>query len=214
MLTSPHLAAVNFTGSVGTFRSVWKNVSQNLDKNHGFPRLVGECGGKDFHFIHESADVDTAVNQTIRAAFEYSGQKCSACSRLYVADNLWPKIKEGLLSVRSQLKLGTPLEFDTFLSAVIDKNSFNNINDYLREAQSSSAYEVLGGGKTDDSVGYYIEPTIIQTNDPNSRLMREEIFGPVLTVFVYDHNKVEEALELCDKTSGFALTGAVFAQDQ
>ncbi|CAG2168524.1 unnamed protein product, partial [Oppiella nova] len=213
-LTSPYLSAVNFTGSVGTFRNIWRTVANSLDTNHGFPRLVGECGGKDYHFVHESADVDTVVAQTMRAAFEYSGQKCSACSRLYVPDTTWPKIKEGLLSVRSALKLGTPLEFDTFMTAVIDKNSFKTIRDYINEAQTSPSHTVLGGGKCDDSTGWYIEPTIVETTDPNSRLIREEIFGPVLTVYVYKAAKVGEALDLCDRTSGFALTGSLFAKDQ
>lgn len=213
VLSSPHLSAVNFTGSVGTFRSIWRKVSNNLDNNRNFPRLIGECGGKDYHFVHESADIDTVISSTIRASFEYSGQKCSACSRLYVPNSIWPKIKDGLLSVRSQLKLGSPLEFDTFMSAVIDKNSFNNINDYICEAKSSSTHTILGGGNVDDSVGYYIEPTIIETTDPKSKLICEEIFGPVLTVFVYDSKRVKEALELVDNTSDFALTGAVFGQD-
>ena len=169
--------------------------------------------GKNYHFIHESADIQSAVAQTIRAAFEYSGQKCSACSRLYVPDSIWSKFKQELLSVHSQLKLSSPLEFDTFLTAVIDDPAFERISNYISQTQGSNELQLLAGGKCDKSKGYYIEPTIIQTSNPNHVFMNEEIFGPVLTVFVYQSKHLNQALQLANNHE-FGLTGAIFAQDK
>lgn len=211
---SPHLAGINFTGSVETFRYIWKKVAENIDIYRTYPRLVGECGGKNFHFIHASADIDTAVNCTIRSAYGYGGQKCSACSRMYVPESKWGEIKEHLVQKHKELKLGSPEDYDTFVSAVIDDKSFKNIKDYIDYAKSSQDLSIVAGGKCDDSVGYFIEPTIIETKKPDDKLMNEEIFGPVLSVYVYPDQKYKETLELVDKTSPFALTGAVFGKDR
>ncbi|KAK8775262.1 hypothetical protein V5799_031392 [Amblyomma americanum] len=211
---SPHLACVNFTGSVATFRTIWKQVSQNLDIYTNFPRLVGECGGKNFHFVHPSADLPTVVAQTTRSGFEYSGQKCSAVERVYVPNSLWSKLKEQLVEAQKELKLGSPLEFDTFTSAVIDKAAFNKITGYLQHAKNSSNLKVLAGGGSDDSRGYFVQPTILETSDPQDKIMKEEIFGPVYTVYVYPDNEVDRSLELARSTAPFGLTASVFARDE
>uniref|UniRef100_A0A672ZE51 Multifunctional fusion protein n=1 Tax=Sphaeramia orbicularis TaxID=375764 RepID=A0A672ZE51_9TELE len=204
---SEHLAGINFTGSVPHFRTEHScNVLY-------FPFL--ECGGKNFHFIHKSADVNSVVNGTIRSAFEYGGQKCSACSRMYVPDTLWPQIKEGLLSVHKNIKVGDPVEdFGTFFSAVIDDKSFGRIKKWLDHAKSSPNLKIIAGGNCDDKKGYFVEPTIVETKDPQDSIMNEEIFGPVLSVFVYPENNYKEVLHLIDNTSPYALTGAVFAKDE
>lgn len=212
--SSPHLAGINFTGSVETFRHIWKKVAENIDVYRTFPRLTGECGGKNFHFIHTSADIDTAVNCTMRAAYGYGGQKCSACSRLYVPESLWGKVKEGLIEKQKEMKLGSPEDFDTFVSAVIDDKSFNTIKGYIDYAKANPDLSIVAGGKCDNSVGYFIEPTIIETKKPDDKIMNEEIFGPVLTVYVYPDAKYRETLNLVDKTSPFGLTGAVFGKDR
>uniref|UniRef100_A0AAR2IGH5 Delta-1-pyrroline-5-carboxylate dehydrogenase, mitochondrial n=1 Tax=Pygocentrus nattereri TaxID=42514 RepID=A0AAR2IGH5_PYGNA len=213
--SSEHLAGINFTGSVPTFKRLWKQVAQNLDIYRNFPRVAGECGGKNFHFVHKSADVHSVVTGTIRSAFEYGGQKCSACSRMYVPDSLWPQIKQDLLAIHKQIKLGDPVEdFGTFFSAVIDDKSFARIKGWLSHAKASPSLTVIAGGNCDDKKGYYVEPTIIETKDPQDKIMNEEIFGPVLTVYVYPENDYKKVLELIDSTSPYALTGAVFSQDK
>ncbi|XP_065333703.1 delta-1-pyrroline-5-carboxylate dehydrogenase, mitochondrial [Cloeon dipterum] len=211
---SPNLAGINFTGSVPTFNRLWAQVGKNINLYKNFPRLIGECGGKNYHFVHPSADAESVVMGTIRSAFEYCGQKCSACSRMYVSESLWPKIKEGLLAERDKLKVGPVTEFDSFMSAVIDEKAFKRIKSYIDKAKNSSALKILGGGHYDDSVGYFVQPTIIQSNDPKHRIMSEEIFGPVLSIYVYPDNKVDSTLELVSETTSYALTGAVFAQDE
>ncbi|CAG9862145.1 unnamed protein product [Phyllotreta striolata] len=211
---SPHLAGINFTGSVPTFTRLWKQVGENIGIYRNFPRLIGECGGKNYHFIHPTADVDSVVNGTIRSAFEFCGQKCSACSRMYVPESLWPKIKEGLLAKRSQLKIGDPTDPHSFTSAVIDDKAFKRIKGYIDHARSSSNLEIIGGGKCDDSVGYFIEPTIVESKDPKDKIMVEEIFGPVLAVYVYKDAKVKETIDLIGTSTSFALTGAIFARDE
>ncbi|XP_048028614.1 delta-1-pyrroline-5-carboxylate dehydrogenase, mitochondrial [Megalobrama amblycephala] len=213
--SSEHLAGINFTGSVPTFKRLWKQVAQNLDIYRNFPRVAGECGGKNFHFVHKSADVHSVVTGTIRSAFEYGGQKCSACSRMYVPDSLWPQIKQGLLDVHKQIKLGDPVEdFGTFFSAVIDDKSFSRIKGWLEHAKTSPHLKIIAGGNCDDKKGYFVEPTIIETTDPQEKIMNEEIFGPVLTVYVYPESDYKKVLQLVDNTSPYALTGAVFAQDK
>ncbi|TRY99941.1 hypothetical protein DNTS_008425 [Danionella cerebrum] len=229
--SSEHLAGVNFTGSVPyvslslclywmlyirrTFKRLWKQVAQNLDIYRNFPRVAGECGGKNFHFVHSSADVNSVVMGTVRSAFEYGGQKCSACSRMYVPDSLWPQIRQGLLDVHKQISLGDPVEdFGTFFSAVIDDKSFSRIKGWLEHARSSPHLKIIAGGNCDDSKGYFVEPTIIETTDPREKIMNEEIFGPILTVYVYPENDYKQVLHLIDNTSPYALTGAVFSQDQ
>ncbi|KAI2808546.1 hypothetical protein BLOT_006491 [Blomia tropicalis] len=214
VISSPDLAAVNFTGSVNTFRTIWKNVAANLDTNKTFPRMVGECGGKDFHLLHPSADLSTAIPQTVRAAFEYSGQKCSACSRLYVPSSIWPLVEQGLLEITSKLKLGSPLEFDTFLSAVIDGASFKRIKLLLDFVKSDSTHTILAGGNASFEKGFFVEPTIILTTDPHSKLLTNEIFGPVLTVYVFDDAKMDETMTLIDQSTPYALTGSIFATDK
>lgn len=213
--SSEHLAGINFTGSVPTFKRLWKQVAQNLDVYKTFPRLAGECGGKNFHFVHKSADIDSVAMGTIRSAFEYGGQKCSACSRMYVPDSTWPQIRQRLLDIHKHIAVGDPVDdFSTFFSAVIDDKSFSRIKKWLDHAKSSPNLKVIAGGNCDDKKGYFVEPTIIETKDPQEAIMKEEIFGPVLTVYVYPENNYKEVLHLIDNTSPYALTGAVFAQDQ
>eukprot|EP01114_Cavostelium_apophysatum_P021305 TRINITY_DN739_c0_g1_i1.p1 TRINITY_DN739_c0_g1~~TRINITY_DN739_c0_g1_i1.p1 ORF type:complete len:552 (-),score=153.58 TRINITY_DN739_c0_g1_i1:52-1707(-) len=215
LLNSPHFAGIHFTGSTGVFNNIMFKTAQNLSKNlyRGYPRIVGETGGKDFHFVHKSADVDNVVNNTLRAAFEYLGQKCSACSRAYFPDNLWPEIKTKMVSALGKMKQGQPDDFTNFLGAVIDKNSFNNIKGYIDEAKKSADCEVIGG-KYDDSVGYFVDPTLIICKNPKYRSMEEEIFGPVLSIYVYPADQYEETLKLCDETSPYSLTGSIFAKDR
>ncbi|KAG8186488.1 hypothetical protein JTE90_009243 [Oedothorax gibbosus] len=210
---SPHLAGINFTGSLKTFQLLWKWTSENIVIYNNFPRLIGECGGKNFHFVHNSADVESVVACSIRSAFEYSGQKCSALDRMYVPESLWPKIKEGLLELRNKIKMGSPLDPDTFLSAVIDDRAFAKNKEFIGHAEFSPDCTILGGGKCDDSKGYFIEPTIIQTTNPSDILMKEEFFGPLLVVYVYKDAAVDDVL-LMAKNNKYALTGAIFAQDQ
>lgn len=212
--SSPHLGGINFTGSVATFNRLWTQVGQNINRYHSYPRLIGECGGKNYHFVHPSADVTSVVMGTIRSAFEYCGQKCSACSRMYVPQSLWPEIKAGLLAERSRLKIGDPVEFDCFTSAVIDDKAFKRITSYIEHANSSKNLTVIGGGKYDNSKGYFIEPTIVETVDPEDRIIVEEIFGPVLSVFVYREKDLDSTLRLVGESTPYALTGAVFATDQ
>ncbi|KAH8404431.1 hypothetical protein KR222_000357, partial [Zaprionus bogoriensis] len=211
---SPDLAAINFTGSVPTFSRLWKQVGNNIDKYRNFPRLVGECGGKNFHFVHSSADVDSVITSTIRSAFEYSGQKCSACSRMYVPESLWERIKEGLICEASKLKIGDVQDFSTFTSAVIDANAFKRITGYIEHAKKSDKLEILAGGTYSDKKGYFVDPTIVQSTDPKERIMTEEIFGPVLTIYVYKDADLVETMKLVNTTTQFALTGAVYGQDE
>jgi len=210
----PELAAVNFTGSVPTFQWLWKAVGENIEKYTGFPKLVGECGGKNYHFVHPTAEVPTVVASTIRSAFEYQGQKCSACSRMYVPESLWSQIKEGLLETHKTLKVGSVTEFDTFMSAVIDRKSFDRIKGYIERAKASPNTEILAGGVCDDSVGYFVQPTIVQVKSPAEDIFRQEIFGPVLSVYVYDDKDVESVLNSIGSHTPYALTGALYCHDQ
>ncbi|NP_001090548.1 delta-1-pyrroline-5-carboxylate dehydrogenase, mitochondrial [Xenopus laevis] len=212
--SSEHLCGINFTGSVPTFKHLWKQVAQNLDVYRTFPRLSGECGGKNFHFVHSSADLESVVNGTIRSAFEFGGQKCSACSRLYVPDSMWPRMRARLLEELAKIKTGNPNDFSTFFSAVIDQKSFRRMEGWIKHAQSSPELTILAGGKCDDSEGYFVEPTIIESKNPKEKIIQEEIFGPVLVVYVYPENNYREVLHLIDSTSPYGLTGAVFAQDK
>eukprot|EP01132_Coremiostelium_polycephalum_P000792 gene792-984_t len=215
LLDNKHFAGLHFTGSTGVFNGIYKKTADNLVKGlyRGYPRIVGETGGKDFHFLHNSGDVDHFVFNTLRASFEYQGQKCSACSRAYIPASLWPEIKEKLIAGVKQMKLGQSDDFSVFVSAVIDKNSFNNIQSYIEHAKANpNDAEIIVGGKCDSSVGWFVEPTIIHAKDPHYKSMEEEIFGPVLTLYVYEDDKYEETLRLCDSTSPYALTGAIFAK--
>jgi len=211
---SPLLAGINFTGSARTFHIIWQEVAKNIQIYKSFPRLIGECGGKNYHFVHSSADVESVINGTIRSAFEYGGQKCSACSRMYVAESLWGSIKEGLLEEHKKIKVGSPLEADNYLSAVIDDKSFERIKGYLDHAKSSTNTKVLAGGNADDRKGYFIEPTIVEVKDPQDKLLQEEIFGPILSVYVYPDKDYKDILKLIDTTSPYGLTGAIYANDE
>ncbi|HUU46606.1 MAG TPA: L-glutamate gamma-semialdehyde dehydrogenase [Acidobacteriota bacterium] len=211
---SPDLAGVHFTGSTWTFQAMWQRIGGNIVNYRSYPRIVGETGGKDFIFVHPSANLDYLTAATLRGAFEYQGQKCSAASRIFVPESLWPKFKERLLDQVAQIKMGDPLDFSNFFNAVIDKAAYKSIKEYIDHAKSSPDAEILCGGKCDDSVGYFIEPTVVLTTDPRFKLICEEIFGPVLTVFVYPDNKLDETLVQCDTASPYALTGAVFAEDR
>merc|ERR550517_1069443 len=186
----------------------------NMDKYRNYPRLVGETGGKNFHFIHPSADFDTAFFNTVRGAFEYQGQKCSATSRCYIPASLWPRFEAGFKETVPQLKMGQPDELDSFLTAVIDRSSFDKISNYIQGAKDSPDCEIVAGGKCDGSRGYFVEPTVVRTTNPKYRTMEEEIFGPVLTVYVYPDDQVEETLRICDGTSEYGLTGSFFARDR
>ena len=208
------LGGIHFTGSTKVFSTIWLEVGSDIRKYVAYPRIVGETGGKDFIFAHASSDVDALATALLRGAFEYQGQKCSAASRAYIPDCIWPAVKEKLLGAISQIKMGDATDFSNFMCAVIDKNSFVTISGYIDFAKSSPDLEVLIGGGCDDSTGYFIEPTVVLSKTPKSKLMVEEIFGPVLTIYVYPEAEYEETLELCDQTSPYALTGAIFALDR
>ncbi len=214
LLSDPLLAGIHFTGSNNTFNTLWKQVTENLPNFRSYPRLVGETGGKDFIFVHPSADpVEVAVN-AMRGAFEYQGQKCSAASRMYVPKSLWSIIKSLLQEISADMKMGDVTDPINFINAVIDENAFKNIMGYIDYAKNAKDAQIICGGKGDRSKGYFIEPTIIETSNPHFKTMEEEIFGPVLTVWVYDDNQMDEAVDICDQTSPYGLTGAVFSKDR
>ena len=214
VLNSPHLAGVHFTGSTEVFRSMWKKVGENIASYRTYPRIVGETGGKDFVVAHSSADPDELITALVRGSFEYQGQKCSAASRAYIPAGLWEGIKDKLVDTVSSLKMGSVEDFTNFVNAVIDKASFDNIVEYIRYAQNAPDADIIAGGEWDDTKGYYIRPTLILTSNPQFRTMEEEIFGPVLTIYVYPENQYEETLRLCDATSPYALTGSIMARDK
>jgi 1-pyrroline-5-carboxylate dehydrogenase len=211
---SPDFAGVHFTGSTAVFQNFWKTIGSNIHKYKSYPRIVGETGGKDFIFVHNSANVNEVVTAAVRGAFEFQGQKCSAASRMYVPKSMWPAIKEGMGKMLAEIKMGCVTDFTNFVNAVIDEASFDNIMNYINNAKASKDAEIVFGGNGDKSVGYFIEPTVIEAKDPHYISMEEEIFGPVLTVYVYEDSKFDEALELCDTTSPYALTGSIFAIDR
>jgi len=214
VLKNPHLAGVHFTGSTGVFQNMWKTIGENIKNYKSYPRIVGETGGKDFVVVHPSADPhETAVALT-RGAFEYQGQKCSAASRAYIAKSLWPKVREIMTVHNKEMKVGDVEDFSVFFNAVIDKNAFDSIAAYIDYAKNSNEAEIIFGGEYDDSVGYFIKPTLVLTTNPHFKLIEEEIFGPVLTVYVYNDADFEKTLHLCDETSPYALTGAIFAKDR
>jgi 1-pyrroline-5-carboxylate dehydrogenase len=210
----PHFAGIHFTGSTGVFQTMWKTIGENIHKYKAYPRIVGETGGKDFVLIHKSADVDIAATALARGAFEYQGQKCSAASRAYLPDNLADNIKSKLQAELKTMKMGTTEDFSNFINAVIDERSFDKITRYIDNAKKDPAAKIIAGGNYDKSKGYFIEPTVIETTDPGYVTMREEIFGPVLTIYVYEADKFEEIIQVVDTTSEYALTGAVIAQDR
>ncbi len=213
-LAHPDFAGIHFTGSTAVFHGMWRTIAQNLEHYRGYPRIVGETGGKDFVFAHASADVQALVTALIRGAFEYQGQKCSAASRAFVPRSRWPTIRESLLDQLRTVKIGPVEDFSNFVNAVIDRNAFQSIRTYIEGARQSPDAEILSGGRCDDTTGWFVDPTVIEVKDPSYRTMREEIFGPVLSIFVYDDARLDDALALCDRGSPYALTGAVFSQDR
>lgn len=213
-LASPHLAGIHFTGSTNTFQGMWKTVGENIRNYKCYPRIVGETGGKDFVVAHRSADVRALGVALIRGAFEYQGQKCSAASRAYIPKGLWRDLKDFMTSELKTVKIGDVEDFRNFMNAVIDEEAFSKISGYLEYIKNSQDAEIISGGNYDDRKGFFIEPTVAVTTNPRFRTMEEEIFGPVLTVYVYDDQKYEETLHLCDQTSPYGLTGAIFAQDR
>lgn len=210
----PDLGGVHFTGSNGTFNHIWKKLADNLKGYRSYPRLVGETGGKNFIFVHASADPREVATAFMRGSFEYQGQKCSASSRGYIPRSLWPEIRSLLVEMVSNIHTGDVRDFDNFVNAVIDERAYDSIMGYLERAKKSPAVEILTGGNGDKSKGYFVEPTILVTSDPHFATMEEEIFGPVVTLYVYEDQDYLETLELCDKTSPYALTGAVFSSDR
>lgn len=214
VIASPDLAGIHFTGSNNTFNALWSQVSEHLPNYKSYPRLVGETGGKDFIFVHPSADVEEVAVNAIRGAFEYQGQKCSAASRMYVPKSLWPQIKERLVDMTNDIKMGDVTNYKNFMNAVIDKGAYKTITQYIDYAKQSSEAEIIAGGKYDNKEGWFIRPTLIVTDNPHFKTMEEEIFGPVLSIYVFDDKDLESAIELCNTTSPYGLTGAVFARDR
>lgn len=214
VLASPDLAGVHFTGSTATFQGIWETVGRNLRRYRAYPRIVGETGGKDFVFAHPSAEVPALATALVRGAFEFQGQKCSAASRAFVPVSLWPALEKALREQIVEIRVGDVADFGNFMGAVIDRAAFDKIRGYIDFARSSPDAEILVGGAFDDAKGYFIEPTLVLAKRPDLRLMREEIFGPVLTVYVYEDQEMDETLKICDQGSPYGLTGAVFARDR
>ncbi len=214
LLADRAFAGIHFTGSTEVFQALWKQAAANLTSYTAYPRLVGETGGKDFILAHASADPDVLATGMVRGAFEYQGQKCSAASRAYIPDALWPAVRDRMLAMLAEVKVGDPADFRNFMGAVIDRKAFDKIKDYIDAAKQAPGVKVLFGGGADDTDGYFIEPTVVEAQDPAYRTMCEEIFGPVLSVHVYPAARWVETLRLVDQTSPYALTGAIFAQDR
>jgi len=214
LLADRHLGGIHFTGSTEVFQTLWKQVATNLTGYADYPRLVGETGGKDFILAHASADVDALATAIVRGAYEYQGQKCSAASRAYVPESLWPQLRERVLGRLAEARVGDPADFRNFMGAVIDRKAFDKIKQYIEQAKRDPKVKILFGGECDDSDGYFVHPTLLQVEDPMYRTMCEEIFGPVLSLYVYPDKQWKETLALVDRTSPYALTGGVFAQDR
>lgn len=214
VISHPEFAGVHFTGSTQVFNNMWRTIGANLEKYKSYPRIVGETGGKDFLIAHPDCDIKGLAVACVRGAFEYQGQKCSALSRAYIPKSIWNDVLNIMEGQMKEAKMGDVVDFTNFVSAVIDKSSFNKIKDYIEFARNASDAKIAFGGKCDDSKGYYIEPTVIVTTNPHFKTMEEEIFGPVLTVYAYDDSKLDETLELVDKTSQYGLTGSIFARDR
>jgi len=210
----PDFAGIHFTGSTGVFKGIWKEIGNNIDIYKSYPRIVGETGGKDFVLAHPSANVDEVVTALTRGAFEFQGQKCSAASRAYIPESIWAKVQDRLIEDVKSFKMGSPEDFGNFINAVIDKKSFTKIKEYIDFIGKQSDAKIIVGGKCDDSVGYFIEPTVVVTTNPKFRTMVEEIFGPVLTIYVYKDTEWTNTLKLVDETSEYALTGAILSRDR
>ncbi len=213
-LASPHLAGIHFTGSTEVFNSMWHTIGSNVGNYRNYPRIVGETGGKDFIVAHPSADVDALATAIVRGSFEYQGQKCSAASRVYAPANLWPELRERLADQVGHIKMGDVADFENFMGAVIDAKSLKTQQDAIEEARAHKETEVLVGGGVNDEEGFFVEPTVIETKDPDFRLLRDELFGPVVTAYVYPEGKWSDTLALVDRTAPYGLTGAVFADDR
>ncbi len=214
VMQNSNLTGIHFTGSTGVFQSMWQTLGNNISNYKTYPRIVGETGGKDFCIAHESADIKGLITAMIRGAFEYQGQKCSALSRCYIPNTIWDEVRKGYLTEMATIKMGDVEDFSNFMNAVIDKAAFESITTYIDYTKNSAEAQILTGGNYSDEKGYFIEPTTILTTDPHFKTMEEEIFGPVLTIYVYDPNKWVETLKLVDGTSPYALTGCVFADDR
>ncbi len=214
VMTSPHFSGVHFTGSTGVFNSLWKTIGENIGNYKTYPRIVGETGGKDFVVAHGSSNPKQVATALSRGAFEFQGQKCSAASRAYIAKSIWSEVKEHLVKDIKSFKMGSPEDMGNFITAVIDEKSFDNLASYIENAKKDNKVEIIVGGGHDKSKGYFIEPTVIVTEDPNYTTMCTELFGPVLTIYVFDDNKWTETLELTNSTSDYGLTGAVFSNDR
>lgn len=214
ILKDRRFAGFHYTGSTNVFSNIWRKISDNLNNYYSYPRIVGETGGKNFIFAHESAEPESLATAILRGAFEYQGQKCSAASRVYIPNSIWNTVKNKLLKDISTINIGDVEDFSNFMNAVIDKKSFDKITSYINNVRNTDDAKIIAGGGYDDSKGYFIEPTVILTKKHDSITMKDEIFGPVVTIFVYDDDNFEEMLEICDKTSPYALTGAIFAKDR
>ncbi len=214
VLTHPDFAGIHFTGSTEVFQSIWKSIGNNIFKYKTYPRIVGETGGKDFIFADNTVKIPELVTAIVRGAFEYQGQKCSAASRVYIPKSIWPKLKQQLGDMLATVKMGPPEDFTSFVNAVIDEPSFDKLKGFIDRALEDKDAEVIFGGKCDKTTGYYIEPTVIQAKKPDYITMQEELFGPVLTIYVYADEKLDETLDILDKTSIYSLTGAVFSQNR
>jgi len=212
--THPDFAGVHFTGSTGVFNTMWKQIGENIPRYKSYPRIVGETGGKDFVMVHESADVDTVATALARGAFEYQGQKCSAASRAYLPSNIAQAVKDKLVKMVQSMKMGNVEDFSNFVNAVIDEKSFDNITKYIAKAKKDKKAKILVGGNSSKKIGFFVEPTVIATTDPNYLTMCEEIFGPVLTIYTYPAKQFEKTLKILDSTSKYALTGSIIAQDR
>lgn len=210
----PEFAGLHFTGSTVVFQHLWKTIGENISKYKSYPRIVGETGGKDFVLAHCSANPQEVATGLIRGAFEYQGQKCSAASRAYIPASIWPEIEQSMIKMMGEIKMGSTEDFTNFINAVIDQRAYDKITGYIKTIENDPELTLLSGGKFDDQIGYFIEPTLVQTSNPKHRLMNEEIFGPVLTVYVYPDHEFEATMDILDKTSPYALTGAIFAKDR
>jgi 1-pyrroline-5-carboxylate dehydrogenase len=214
LLKHRDLGGIHFTGSNATFNSLWKQISDNLPNFRSYPRIVGETGGKDFIFAHKSAGIPELATAIVRGAFEYQGQKCSAASRAYVPKSIWNNTKKEIIRMVSEIEMGDVDNFSSFFNAVIDEPAYNRIMSYIENAKADDVAEIITGGKGDKSIGYFIEPTIIVTSDPHYVTMEQEIFGPVMSIYVYEDDHFEDILTLCDETSPYALTGSIFSTDK
>lgn len=214
ILKHKDFAGIHFTGSTSVFQNIWQTIGNNIANYRSYPRIVGETGGKDFVFAHHEADAAAVATALVRGAFEYQGQKCSAASRAYIARSIWPKVKQFMGEQLSEIKMGDVTDFSNFVNAVIDEKSFDKLTGAISRASKSSECKIVFGGKSNKEVGYFVEPTVIETTNPHYETMLEELFGPVLTVYIYDDTKFEETLSLCDTSAAYALTGAFFSQNR